>query len=127
MDRFRLKKEERLCSHNVIGNLFSDGRSFFIFPLKVVYLELTEPSSFPVQAAFSVSRRNFKRAVKRNLLKRLMRESYRLNKNVLYDTIRNGKSLAVMFIYAGKEIKDYKVVESAMKQALYKLLEVVRE
>ncbi len=107
--------------------MFSGGKSFFIFPLKVVYLKLPGPSSYPVQAAFSVSRKNFRRAVKRNLLKRLMRESYRLHKKMLHEAMEDGQYLAVMFIYAGREIKDYNVVESAMKQALSKLCSLVRD
>lgn len=98
-----------------------EGDSFFIFPIKVVYLKMELPVQYPVQAAFSVSRRNFKRAVMRNLLKRRMREAYRLNKESLYNVFDSDKPLAVMFIYAGREEKEYKLIEKSMKQALLRL------
>lgn len=78
-------------------------------------------SPYPAQAAFSVSKKNFKRAVKRNYLKRRMRETYRLHKAILYQALPEGEQLAVMFIYSAKEIKDYEVIEKSMKKALTKL------
>ena len=120
MKEFSLKKEERLCSRKLIGSLFLEGESFFIFPLKVVYLKSDLPGGGPVQAAFTVSRKNFKRAVKRNLLKRRMREAYRLNKQILSQS-DDRVPLAVMFIYAAREEKDYRIIERSMKQALLKL------
>ncbi|MEL7585218.1 MAG: ribonuclease P protein component [Prolixibacteraceae bacterium] len=124
MNDFGLKKEERLCSRKTIEKLFLEGETFFVFPLKVVYLKMPLVVPYPVQAAFSVSRRNFKRAVKRNLLKRRMREAYRLNKEKLYGALGDDLQLAVMFIYAGREEKDYNVVERSMKQSLSKLANI---
>lgn len=127
MSEFSLSKSERLCSRKAIGNLFADGESFFVFPLKVVFLKTTFEDERPVKAAFSVSKRNFKRAVKRNHLKRLMRETYRLNKSKLVDLMAGqGEQLAVMFIYAVKEEKDYPVVERSMQKALQKLDGILR-
>ena len=125
MNQFSLKKEERLCSRKTIERLFLEGESFFIFPLKVVYLKMALPVQYPVQAAFSVSKRNFKRAVRRNLLKRRMREAYRLNKESLYRAFDNEEQLAVMFIYAGREEKEYELIEKSMKQALLKLAKMI--
>ena len=121
MHKNSLNKEERLCSRKVIERLFSDGENIFVFPFKVVFLECSSLS--PVQAAFSVSKRNFKLAVTRNLIKRRMREAYRLNKTVLYESVaENSESqLAVMFIYTGKEVRDYSVIEKGMKKAIAKL------
>ncbi len=78
-------------------------------------------AQYPVQAAFSVSKKNFKRAVMRNLLKRRMREAYRLNKGIVYQVFGRDRQLAVMFIYAGREEKEYELIEKSMKQALFKL------
>lgn len=117
--KFTFKKEERLCSKKIIDELFSEGKSFLCFPLKIIYLQSELPTKYPVQAAFTVSKKSFKKAVKRNLLKRRMRESYRKNKHTLYE--ESNKPLAVFFIYIGKEIVDYQRIEAAMLKALTKL------
>jgi len=123
MEEFTLKKEERLCSQKIIGELFTSGESFLAYPLKVVFLKTDNSQTYPVQTAFTVSKRNFKHAVKRNLLKRLMREAYRLNKPAFQDelALKNLK-LAMMFVYVGKDIVGYPIIEKGMKSAFKKLL-----
>lgn len=113
------KKEERLCSKKIIDKLFNEGSSFLSYPLKVVYLEANFPTEFPVQAAFSVSKKKFKQAVQRNLIKRRMRESYRTNKYFLYKNCN--EQFAVFFIYVGKQIEDYQRIEAGMRKALVQL------
>lgn len=123
MKGFTFYKEERLCSQKVIGELFASGDSFLSYPLKVVFLKTETAQLYPAQAAFTVSKRNFKRAVKRNILKRRMREAYRLNKPVFYEelTSRNLR-VALMFVYVGKDISEYAVIEKGMISAFRKLL-----
>ena len=118
---FSFQKAERLCSKKIIDKLFAQGKSVFVFPVKMVYLEIQLPSKYPVQAAFSVGKRNFKRAVQRNLIKRRMREAYRLNKSKFYDGITE-KQIAVFFIYTGKAIPEYKQIETSIKKGMNKLL-----
>ncbi|WP_340113297.1 ribonuclease P protein component [Maribellus mangrovi] len=113
---YSFKKDERLCSKKIIDRLFSEGQTFLAFPLKVVFLSTPLNTSSPVQAGFTVSKKNFKQAVKRNRIKRLMREAYRLNKNELYLELGE-QQLAVFFIYIGKEMPVYSKVESAIKKA----------
>lgn len=123
MEGFTLKKEERLCSQKIIGEMFTSGESFLSYPIKVVFQKTELPGSFPVQAAFTVSKRNFKRAVKRNLLKRRMREAYRLNKSDFYPEITEKElQIAIMFVYIGKDIIEYPAIEKAMISALKKTL-----
>ncbi len=117
---FSLKKEERLCSKKVIDKLFAEGESFLAFPLKVVHLQTDLPQPVKVQSGFTVSKKIFKRAVKRNRIKRLMREAYRLNKQKL-TTLADNKQMAVFFIFIGKELPTFQQVEKAMKKALYRL------
>ena len=123
MERFTLKKEERLCSQKIIGELFTSGESFLAYPLKVVFLKTDCSQAYPAQAAFTVSKRNFKQAVKRNLLKRRMREAYRLNKPAFQDELAlKNINLAMMFVYVGKDIAEYPAIEKGMKSAFRKLL-----
>lgn len=117
---FSFHKNERLCSKKVIDKLFIDGKSVFVYPVKIVYLETLLPEKNKVQAAFTVGKRIFKRAVKRNLIKRRMREAYRLNKQKFYDELGE-KQLAVFFIYTAKTISDYKQIETAIIKGLKKL------
>ncbi len=123
MEGLTLHKEERLCSQNLIEELFTSGESFLSYPLKVVFLKTELQQPYPVQATFTVSKRNFKRAVKRNLLKRRIREAYRLNKPELYEEIAAKElQLAIMFVYIGKAMAEYPVIEKAMISAFKKLL-----
>ena len=116
-DRFTFGKEERLCSKKLFDKLFSNGTSFFVYPLKVIYV-VTDHSGFsPVQSAFAVSRKIFRKAVVRNLLKRRMREAYRLNKHLLYQSIGDQK-LVMIFIYTGRETVGFIQIEKALKRAL---------
>nr|MBD3622826.1 ribonuclease P protein component [Sunxiuqinia sp.] len=125
MHTFKLTKKERLCSTKLIEKLFEQGASFYIFPLKVVYLKTSLYSPHPAEVSFSISKRNFKLAVTRNLLKRRMREAYRLSKPAFYDSIPKGQQVAIMFIYTCKEVKDYQSIEKGMQKALKKLGELL--
>ncbi len=122
--KFSFKKEERLCSKKIIDKLFSEGGSFLSFPLKVVYQETVLHTKYPVQAAFSVGKRSFKLAVHRNLIKRKMREAYRLNKFHLYSGLAE-KQVAIFFIFIGKNIPEFELVEVAMKKGIKKLLKEI--
>ena len=92
--RYTLSKEERLSWKRYIDLLFAKGQSFVAFPLRVVYLAVEEETLAPVSILVSVPKKKFRRAVKRNLIKRQVREAYRVRK---YDLIDDGKKQA----YAG--------------------------
>lgn len=119
--RFTFKKEERLKSKKIIDKLFSEGNSFLSFPLKIVYCKAELPSKYPVQAAFSVGKRNFKLAVHRNQIKRKIRETYRFKKHELYAVLAD-QQIAVFFVFIGKEIPKYEEVDIAMRRGLKKLI-----
>lgn len=123
MEEFTFHKAERLCSQKIIGELFTSGESFLSYPLKVVFLKTDLPEPCPVQAAFTASKRNFKRAVKRNLLKRRMREAYRLNKPSFHDELAaKNLHLAIMFVFVGKDLLEFSIIEKAMISAFKKIL-----
>ncbi|WP_462319181.1 ribonuclease P protein component [Marinilabilia sp.] len=117
-------KKEKLCSRKIIDFLFSKGKGFVAYPLRVQILAVSElPEDVPAQTMFSVSKKRFKRAVKRNLLKRRMREAYRLNKHHLYDVIdQKDLQLAVAFLYISSDEMDYQTIEKGMKKAIDKLV-----
>ena len=122
----RLRKPERLSRKKIIEKLFAGGsRSFSIFPLRVVWLPVEE---LDVQASLlvSVSKRRFKRAVKRNRVKRQIREAYRLNKQPLLEALaEKDLRLALAFIYLSDELTDSTVIAEKMKIALVRIVEKV--
>ena len=121
--RFTFKKDERLTSKKVIDQLFASGKSMFIYPFRVLYLASLPENEHPAQVVFSVPKRSFKQAVKRNLLKRRMREAYRLNKHYFYRNLQEqNKKLSIVFIYVEKEIKAYAVIEKGMIKAMKQLV-----
>jgi len=104
---FTFRKEERLCKRKIIQELFEKGSSFYLHPFKVYILRQFES---PVhQVLISVSARNFKRAVDRNLIKRRIREAYRLHKSKLPE----GK-LVLGFVYSAKEILSFRDIQQKM-------------
>jgi len=114
------KKEERLKGKKRIADLFENGQALLSYPVKVVFIEINKDDATVVKAGFSVSRKNFRHAVDRNLLKRRMREAYRLNKPAFYIRL-NDKLFAMMFIYVAKEILPYAIIEKGIKNLLNKL------
>ena len=106
--------------------MFAGGsRSFSIFPLRVVWLPVEE---LDVQASIliSVSKRRFKRAVKRNRIKRQIREAYRLNKQILLAPLtENNSRWAIAFIYLADELMNSALVEEKIKAALTRIVEKI--
>src|SRR5690606_11303824 len=114
------KKEERLCNKRLIKALYESGSSFVLYPFKVVFLPTNE-LAVPAQVVISAPKRRFKRAVDRNLLKRRMREAYRLQKNQsLYPFLNNGPIL-LSIQYIGNKIEDYKLISNKMNAVFLKL------
>ena len=125
MSVYTLCKAERLNSKILIGKMFEGGssKSFSIFPIRVVYMPV-EGKEALVSVLVSVSKRRFKRAVKRNRVKRQIREAYRKNKFLLTDQLQqNGKQLAVAFIYLSDDLVSTAELEAKMKTALLRISE----
>ena len=120
-------KKERLCSKKDIKELFNEGSSFFLPPFKIISLyKNSSENCFLNQILISVPKRNFKKAVDRNNIKRLIRESYRLNKTLL-SSVYNKKELSIAFIYIGKRKYNYHIIESKLKEALLSLNKQVED
>src|SRR5688572_6472406 len=106
----RFGKKERLNNEILIKELFEKGSSFYLFPFKVHFLNNPD-QNFPFhQVMFSVPKRNFKKAVDRNLIKRRMREAFRLNKQSLP---ASGK-LLIAYIYSAKEILTFTQIQERL-------------
>lgn len=121
---FNYPKKQRLRSKKLIEKLFEEGQSTSYYPLRIVWIEVdTLPEEVLWQAAVSVSKKRFKRAVKRNLIKRRMREAIRLNSSDLTDVLqKKDKKLALMLIYLANDVKDYSTIESALNRIFLKLI-----
>lgn len=115
-------KEEKLKSRKRIEQLFAEGKSVKAYPVITVFLP-NEDSIVHSQVGFSVSKKRFKKAVDRNLVKRRMREAYRLNKEILSER----GTVSMMFIYVGKTIPQYAEVEKSVVKALIKLRDYKEE
>jgi ribonuclease P protein component len=123
--QFTLNKAERLKRRKIIEQLFSGGRAVTAFPIRAQY-KMVNQLTVPLQAGFSVSSRNFKRAVDRNRIKRLMREAYRLQKLPLEQALQTKEQqLALFLIYTGKELPEYALVKEKVEVVLKKLLQTV--
>ncbi len=110
-------KKEKLKSQKLIGQLFTEGSSLTVFPIKLIYLE-APCQEVSIKAAVTVPKKNFKSAVHRNRIKRLLRESYRLNKDIVFNNTQ--ENFAFLFLYLGKEIPAFADLESKMKLLLEK-------
>lgn len=121
-----LSKPERLNKKKAIEKMFTGGsRSFSVFPLRVVYLPIEE-LEMPASILVSVSKRRFKRAVKRNRVKRQIREAYRVNKHELLRILEEKQCrIGIAFIYLSDQLVETSLIEERMKTALARIAEKV--
>ena len=127
MKQFTLGKKERLKSRKQIEQLFDNGQRFSISTLRIFYSFQNCPATIKpqVRAGFVASSRNFKTAVDRNRIKRLIKEAWRLQKNELEKTLHEQSlNLNVFFIYTGRELPPYDEIYSNMKKIILKLHDI---
>lgn len=117
---FTYPKNERLKSKTTIGLLFSEGKSVSKYPLRLVYREAEVDATEKIKMGVSVSKKYFKKAVDRNYFKRVLRETYRLNKHLLLDNIQQPYSL--MFFYQTKDKLSYEEINTKTIQLFEKFL-----
>jgi ribonuclease P protein component len=122
--QFTYPKHEKLKSKTTIDLLFSDGNSVSKFPLRLVYVENTEENAELIKIGVSVSKKYFKKAIDRNYYKRVLRETYRLNKHLLIDSLQ--KPYAFMFFYQTPERLSYQEIEEKTIQLFQKFSEITK-
>jgi ribonuclease P protein component len=114
-------KSERLCSKVIIDKVFAGGKQIVGPSFKLIWMKAEEKEMEPVQILISVPKRNFKKAVDRNKLKRRIREVYRKNKNIVYKEIQ-AQTFYLMLIYTGKSMIEYKEIEEKITKLLQRLI-----
>lgn len=123
-EKHTLNKNERLKSRKSIDALFMEGRRFGIAPFRVFYQFSEQGLKFGV----GVSHRNFKKAIDRNRVKRLVREVYRLQKNRLAASLNaRGGGMNLFFVYTDKELPEYTTLFEKMEKAVQKLISIANE
>ena len=123
--KFTFNQKEKLKSQKLIELLFAEGQSVMAYPLRLVYLNMSSSEDVLIKAGVSVSKRQFKKAVDRNRIKRLLREAYRLNKHRYFNNITT--PYAFMILYIGKEKPTFSEVEIKMNQLFEKFLSKVSQ
>lgn len=112
---------EKLKSKKLLDELFTSGKKLNEYPIKLVFKQLDFDEDVLIKTGVSVPKRNFKKAVDRNRIKRLLRETYRLNKHIIHKGL--DKKYVCMFLYLGKEMPSFEILNKKMVLLLNKLVE----
>jgi ribonuclease P protein component len=118
---FTYSGPEKLKSRKLLNQVFAEGKSVHAFPLKVTYALKEIDAKSVAQIGVGVSSRHFKKAVDRNRVKRLLRESYRLQKFSLLELLPEKKQVSVFILFVGKEIGETSMIPEKMQLILQKL------
>ena len=120
---FTFPKKEKLKSKKLIERLFSEGKHLTVFPLKLIYLAIDTPMDARIKSSVAVPKKNIKSAVKRNRVKRLLREAYRLNKHLVFNNSEG--NFAFLILYLGKEMPSFDSIDKCTKAILQKFLKKI--
>ena len=117
---FEFSKKRRVCGRNAVGSLFREGKGGFVHPLR--YLLVTGSSKPGLAVLVSVPKKLHKRAVKRNLLKRRIREAFRLKSVDLHaKATEKGVGMRLALLYATKDVVEYNVISDAVERIIAQL------
>jgi ribonuclease P protein component len=122
MKKFTFNKAERLTSTRKIGQLLESGRTHTTYPFRIYWMFESGKRPSPVQVAFSVSKKRFKKAVVRNLIKRRIREAYRKHKEFFEPLSAKEKKLSILLVYISDEVLSYSMIEEKLFIALQQLI-----
>jgi ribonuclease P protein component len=118
---FKYRKKDKLKSKKIIEQLFKEGRSLSVYPLRLVYLKTEFNDGSVLKTGVSVSKRLHKTAVARNRIKRLMREVYRLNKPLYFNN--SSTPYAFMILYLSKDGTNFDELDTKIKRLFQKFLD----
>ena len=121
--RFKYSKKDKLKSKKLIEQLFTEGKSVTVYPLRLVYLKTEFEDGSVLKTGVSVSKRLHKTAVARNNIKRLLREAYRLNKPLYFNN--SSTSYAFMILYLSKDGTTFDELNDKMRLLFEKFLSKV--
>ncbi|HNE28309.1 MAG: ribonuclease P protein component [Saprospiraceae bacterium] len=123
MTRFTFGRQERLKSPTLISRLFKEGQVLMAYPLRVVWLQLPEQTDAghgaPAQVVITVPKKHFKTAVSRNLMKRRIREAYRLQKSDLYEKLGT-RRVALLLMFIAREELPFADIEAGIGKMIKK-------
>lgn len=126
--RYTYNKKDKLKSRKLLDAVFKQGQSFTVFPMKVIYLKPEEERGNLLQVGVGAGSRHFKRAVHRNRIKRLMRESYRLYSIPLQQCIQERQQpLAIFVLYIDKVLPEQDLLHQKMQVIVKRLIKELNE
>ncbi len=119
--KYSLCKDERLCRKKIIEAVFKEGQSIKTQSLVLVFHYTQLPCTYPAQVMFTASKKLYKKAHDRNRIKRLLREAYRKQKHIVYNSLKDqDKQVALLFIFTGKQLPNYPYVHGKVLEVLKK-------
>ena len=127
LKQFSYNRSEKLKSRKQLQQIFSTGKTFTTFPLKVFYQLVNEQDNI-IKTGVGVSKKNFKKAVDRNRIKRLLRECYRTQRIPLHNNLLESKrKFAIFILYIDKVMPEYNFIYQKMQQLIKKLIKDLNE
>lgn len=122
INQFSYTKVEKIKSKKELDNLFANGKTLLVYPLKIFYFFKDCADENNIRCGVGVSKKHFAKAVNRNRIKRLLREAFRLNKFILKETIHQ-KQLSFFVLYIDKTLPiNFDFINEKMKKAMANIL-----